>query len=223
MQAILLTSIRAPFAFDSVSIAARSLGLRQRISNRVLRSLYSCTASADYRYLQTKRFSMSQRSNLLWAAIFVCALAFPSGAAAETTQGFAARELALAHDLLSRAAAIVERTPSDRMSAAMMVRGNQGPAGRFYEDEREYQKALTNRAHALAGRSDNLLSTLLQSDAFLYDAVQSAVAGCNRHDAAANLRVARAIIRESDRIAAGHPSSDFSLPEIKENGAVLCR
>ena len=72
------------------------------------------------------------------------------------------------------------------------------------------------------GTADKVLSTLLQSDAFLYGAVQSAVAGYNQHDAAANLRVAQAIICKANLIAARYPSADSSPPEITKSGAVLC-
>ena len=119
---------------------------------------------------------MSQLQSSPWVVVLLCALTFPNVAAAETTQGFAARELAFAHDFLSRAAAIVARTPSDGMTAAMMVRGNEGPAGRFYEDERGYQKALMNRARVAGGTAD-IRDEFLNAHSFFKYLLRSATRG----------------------------------------------
>lgn len=145
--------------------------------------------------------------------------------AASSEVAFARAQLAIAHDLLARATDIVAATPVTGTQASLMVRGHDGSAGVFYDRERAYQSALMKHTvrRGILTDADSVISGLVQSDAFLFRAVQSAVAGCNRRDASDNLRVARAIIAEADRAMAGHANGNFEPPEIDPNGHVSCR
>lgn len=165
------------------------------------------------------------RSALVNALVVLLAAA-PLGALAESRDAaFAKAQLAVARDLLARAADIVAATPATSMQAALMVRGHEGPAGIFYDRERAFQSAVRDHRVRPDGASGAgaAIAHLQDSDPFLYAAVQSAVAACNRHDATANLRVARAIISEADRAMAGRGNENFEPPQITETGQVTCR
>lgn len=80
------------------------------------------------------------------------------------------------------------------------------------------------------GRTDwdgvafDISSNLIQSEAFLYGAVQAAVAMCNGSDARSNLRVARADIKEARRDfnQMRRDPEDWSPPEIDPPGDDDC-
>lgn len=74
------------------------------------------------------------------------------------------------------------------------------------------------------GIAFDISNNLVQSEAFLYGAVQAAVASCNGADARANLRVARADILEARRDfnRMVRDPDDWSPPEIDPLGDNDC-
>lgn len=134
------------------------------------------------------------------------------------------RLVAQADDLLSRAQAIAANTPRTRLAAAEIASPS-GAGGRFYRDERRFQDATRGGPVLTQVKSDSLRlaeMNLTTVDSFLYGAVVASLS-CNAHDAALNLRVARAFIAEIHRDVAGRGSANWSPPEITEDGRVLCQ
>jgi hypothetical protein len=75
------------------------------------------------------------------------------------------------------------------------------------------------------GVAFDVSSNLIQSEAFLYGAVQAAVAMCNGGDARENLRVARADIKEARRDfnQLRRDPDDWGPPEINPAGDDECQ
>ncbi len=139
----------------------------------------------------------------------------PAHASAADEREYVRQLILIGDELVERASEIVDHTPKNSMEAAYDVSGDEGPAGRFYVDERAYQDRLQSRK--IVAFKDNLAFaadfTIVGIDPFLYGAVQEAMS-CNAEAARANLRVAKAILAESHREINGTLNPDWAPPEI---------
>jgi hypothetical protein len=68
----------------------------------------------------------------------------------------------------------------------------------LYDKDRAYQGDLQKMRVFGAGTAPVAARTLIEVEAFLYGAVVASITACNRVDAAANLRVARSILDETN-------------------------
>jgi hypothetical protein len=137
-------------------------------------------------------------------------------------------ELETAESLLSQAEAFARNASSNQN------------ATQWYEDDRAFQADLDRIARQINVRlartpfdsrtswdavSFDVVHNLLQSEAFLFGAVQDAVAACNEGSANENLRVARADIKEARRdFNRSTPDPEgWEPPEVNPSGENLCQ
>jgi hypothetical protein len=125
------------------------------------------------------------------------------------------RLISTADDLYARAAAVVARTPSTRMGGAMLANPS-AAGGQFYSRERAFQDAVSALPRTGENESPRGQATvrLGQFDNFVHSAVVDTLASCNTSEARANLRVARELLEELHRIAAGRGHADWDPPGL---------
>jgi len=158
------------------------------------------------------------------AVAIVCLSAFHTNASAASRELENARQrLIEGESLYSQATRIVAATPSTAGAGAGLANPN-NLGGRFYERERKFQEAM--RVNPSKLKNDQAIDIYLAIgvlDTFLFDAVVASISQCNTHDARLDLKVARALLDEGRRLAAGGARREFTPPEIVENGRSYCR
>ena len=160
------------------------------------------------------------------AVAIVCLSAFHTNAFAASRELENARQrLIEGESLYSQATRIVAATPSTAGAGAGAGLANPNNlGGRFYERERKFQEAM--RVNPSKLKNDQAIDIYLAIgvlDTFLFDAVVASISQCNTHDARLDLKVARALLDEGRRLAAGGVRREFTPPEIVENGRSYCR
>ena len=150
------------------------------------------------------------------AVAIVCLSAFHTNAFA------ASRELENARQRLIEGESLYSQ--ATRIVAATGLANPNNLGGRFYERERKFQEAM--RVNPSKLKNDQAIDIYLAIgvlDTFLFDAVVASISQCNTHDARLDLKVARALLDEGRRLAAGGVRREFTPPEIVENGRSYCR